>query len=168
MTSKERRISVNATTWRRIDVFMMCACLDGSKEGWHSYRCIYSCALAQLNTTFCCCMFVKSVMDLKSMLRKSHFQSVLVKIFVRNEFVQKKSGTFSSLWFHLLFNYLCRLMIMFANSLGPNQARQNIRIWAVWHSDCIPEIFFSEKVDFENLKNSKRQKAYRITQPAKS
>ena len=42
--------------------------------------------------------------------------------------------------------YWCRLLITFANSLDPDKMSGLIWIQTVWHSDGIPERFFSKKL----------------------
>ena len=63
-------------------------------------------------------------------------------------------------------HYLCRLLITFANSFDPDQARQNVG--PDLDPNCltagIPGVVF--EVDFEE--KNRRQKACKITQHAKS
>ena len=60
----------------------------------------------------------------------------------------------------LLWPVKCRLLITFVNSLDPGQARQPVLGWVmiqtIWHSDGVPEFFFSKSLFWK--KNSRWQK----------
>ena len=95
-----------------------------------------------------------------------HYNSAPERLFLKKLILKKKlSGRPKSMKnYHLIRVKFCRLLITFANSLDPDQGRQNLSVLTcsdtVWHPDSDSErcfliiYFFLRKVNFDKQQKS--------------